>query len=105
MYRGIVVPCSVRLWLSQDSYVKLTGDSEKAGYQKLTELAADCIRSLALPEQTPVVVLFDRFFLCKTVVDAWGFSLHWSCEEEPSFLPGGQGKHKAKSCTICAKLP
>ena len=99
VYRGIVVPCSVRLWLSQDSYVKLTGDSEKAGYQKLTELAADCIRSLALPEQTPVVVLFDRFFLCKTVVDACnerGFHYIGAVKKNRVFYPEGKENIRQK---------
>ena len=93
VYRGVVVPCSVRLWLSQNSYVKLTGDTEKTNYRKLTELAADCIHSLTIPEQTPVVVLFDRFFLCKTVIDACnqrGFHYIGAVKKNRVFYPEGK---------------
>ena len=74
VYRGVVVPCAVRLWASKESCNKMNKnineESEKIQPLKLTELAADCIKKIRLPSSGKVIVLFDKFYLCDTVVAA-----------------------------------
>jgi SRSO17 transposase len=73
VYRGVVVPCAVRLWASKaycTKSQKQSNEHEPVEFKTLTELAADCIESIRLPSQGKVIVLFDSFYLCDTVAKA-----------------------------------
>jgi hypothetical protein len=73
VYRGVVIPCAVRLWASKeycDKSKKSNNKHETVEFKKLTELAADTITSVKLPPSGKAIVLFDRFYLCDTVVKA-----------------------------------
>jgi len=63
--RNITIPFGIKL------YVKVK-DSEELNieFKKLTELAAELIQSFTAPKGIPVIVLFDTFYLCPTVVKA-----------------------------------
>jgi SRSO17 transposase len=64
-YRGVTIPWASWLYIKKEHAAKL-----KVPFHKLTELAADAIRSARLPEKFRVTVLFDAFYLCPTVVNA-----------------------------------
>ena len=63
--RDITIPFGIRLYVKDK-------DSEELNieFKKLTELAAELIQSFTAPEGIPVIVLFDTFYLCPTVVKA-----------------------------------
>jgi SRSO17 transposase len=64
-YRGVTIPWASLLYIKKEHAAKL-----KVPFRKLTELAADAIRSACLPEKFHATVLFDAFYLCPTVVNA-----------------------------------
>jgi SRSO17 transposase len=74
IYRGVVIPCAVRLWAAQSCCAE--GIESEPGvpleFRKLTHLAADLIGELRqrLPEATQPVVLFDSYYLCPAVTQA-----------------------------------
>lgn len=65
MFRGVVLPWRFKLWLPED-YCR----NHRLRFQKLTEIAADMIRSFTPPARLKVRVLFDAFYLCKSVTAA-----------------------------------
>jgi len=79
-------------------YVKKQ-DTRKLGvpFRKVTELAAELIRTFEVPDGWNVVVLFDTFYLCQRVVNACrGKGLAWvSCLKSNRILDRGGRKLKA----------
>ena len=66
--------------------------------KKLTELAAEMIESLEVPEQTKVVVFFDKYFLAAKVLEACKnreFSYVGAVKSNRIFTPNGS-THKRK---------
>lgn len=64
--KGVIIPWGIKLHLKK-TWCKHEGRS----FKKLTELAAELIRSLpAFPEGVEVVVLFDSYYLCRAVIEA-----------------------------------
>jgi SRSO17 transposase len=63
--RNQVIPWGVRLYVKPEQ-AKTLGRP----FRKTTELAAQLIRELKAPAGVKVVVLFDAYYLCRTVVQA-----------------------------------
>jgi hypothetical protein len=64
-YRGITIPWGSWLYVKKEHSSKL-----HLPFRTLTELAAEAIRTAALPPEFTVTVLFDSFYLCSVVVSA-----------------------------------
>ena len=64
-YRGVTIPWGTALYLKDPDAKK-----EKVPFRKLTELAAEAIRTAELPKNLDVLVLFDCYYLCPVVVEA-----------------------------------
>jgi hypothetical protein len=64
-YRGVTIPWGSWLYVKKEHAAGL-----KIPFRKLTELAAEAIRSACLPAKFNVTVLFDAFYLCPKVADA-----------------------------------
>jgi SRSO17 transposase len=64
-YRGVTIPWGSWLYIKKEHAAKL-----EMPFQKLTELAAEAIRSASLPQSFHITVLFDAFYLCPEVVNA-----------------------------------
>lgn len=63
--RQHVIPWGIRLYVKQEACVALG-----IPFQKTTQLAAHLIREFNAPAGVKVVVLFDAYYLCPTVVKA-----------------------------------
>jgi len=63
--RGVTIPWGSWLYTKKEHTHKL-----KVPFRKLTELAAEAIRTACLPGKFRVTVLFDAFYLCPKVVNA-----------------------------------
>lgn len=63
--RGHCIPWAIHLYVKDKLCPKL-----KMPFRKLTQIAADMIRSVRLPGAPKVCVLFDSFHLCPTVTHA-----------------------------------
>ena len=73
VYRGVVIPHSIRLWLSKEVCKQLKEKDSSNRFGTMTELAADSVRSLP-SSLGNVTVVFNSYYLCKTVIEA--------CEEK-----------------------
>jgi SRSO17 transposase len=63
--RGQVIPMGIRLYVKQEQCGAL-----RRPFRKTTELAAQLIREFQAPTGGKVLVLFDAYYLCHTVVKA-----------------------------------
>jgi len=105
VYRGVVVPCAVRLWASKgycEKSKKGNNNHEHVDFKKLTELTAEVITSIGEVEAidvSKVIVLFDRFYLCDVVANACknnGFTYIGAVKENRNFFPDGRPNDKRK---------
>ena len=69
VYKGVAIPYATRLFLSDKVDPELSAKYHFGPRKKLTELAAEMIESHEVPEQTKVVVLFDKYFLAAKVLE------------------------------------
>ena len=101
-YRGVLIPCAVRLWAnkafcaaSQDE----RHDSDRIAFRTLTQLAADVIGAADLPKDCRVIALFDSYYLCPAVVKACA-ARSWDyisvAKKNRNFYPGGRTNDKRK---------
>ena len=110
VYRGVIVPCAVRLWASEDYCDKSKRASNKheaVEFKKLTELAAEAIESVQLPKGGKPIVLFDRFYLCDTVVNSCnnkGYTYIGAVKDNRNFYPDGRPNDKRKVGTYGANV-
>jgi SRSO17 transposase len=65
VFRDYVLPYGIRLYVKQAHCAAL-----ERPFRKTTELAAQLIREFTPPAGVKVVVLFDAYYLCRTVVQA-----------------------------------
>jgi DDE superfamily endonuclease len=65
VFRGYVIPLGIRLYIKNVQCPALS-----LPFQKTTELAAQLIREFKPPAGIKVMVLFDTYYLCRTVVQA-----------------------------------
>ena len=97
VYRGVVVPCAIRLWASKEYCAKSKKSNNKhehVDFKTLTELAAEAIETINVSN---VIVLFDKFYLCDTVVKSCknkGFTYVGAVKENRNFFPDGKPKDK-----------
>jgi hypothetical protein len=102
VYRGVVVPCAVRLWASKaycEKSKRNNNQHETVEFKTLTELAAEAIESVTLSSAEKVIVLFDKFYLCDTVVRSCenkGFTYVGAVKENRNFFPDGRPNDKRK---------
>ena len=64
-YHGITLPWGSWVYVKREHAKPLNVD-----FKKLTELAAEAIRTALLPPALRITVLFDAYYLCPTVVEA-----------------------------------
>ena len=98
VYKGVAVPYATRLFLSDKVYPELAAKYHLGSRKKLTELAAEMIESLEVPEQTKVVIFFDKYFLAAKVLEACKnreFSYVGAVKSNRIFTPNGS-THKRK---------
>jgi SRSO17 transposase len=97
VYRGTIVPCAIRLWASKaycEQSKQKSNAHERVEFKTLTELAAEAIETINVSN---VIVLFDRFYLCDTVVKSCenkGFTYIGAVKENRNFFPDGRPKDK-----------
>jgi hypothetical protein len=60
--RGITIPFAARLYVKKKDCPKL-----EVQFHKVTELAANIIKSFMVPKGLKTIVLFDTYYLCPTV--------------------------------------
>jgi SRSO17 transposase len=65
LFRGQVIPLGIRLYVKKAQCAAL-----ELPFRKTTELAAQLIREFQAPVGVQVLVLFDTYYLCPTVVKA-----------------------------------
>jgi SRSO17 transposase len=64
-FRGHTIPWGIRLYINKNDCRTL-----KRPFKKTTQLAAELIQEFTPPEGVRVLVLFDSYYLCPTVVKA-----------------------------------
>ena len=100
-FRGQTIPWGVRLYAKKDDCPKLG-----LPFRKTTELAAELIQEFTPPEGVRVVVLFDSYYLCKTVVKACrakGFRFAATLKANRNLFRGGR-KLKAGKYALAVEL-
>lgn len=102
-YRGVVIPCAVRLWASQSRCAEgleaAPGVSLK--FRKLTHLASDLVGELRghLVDATKVLALFDSYYLCPAVTQACEqarFHYLGVAKKNRNFAPDGRPHDRRK---------
>jgi SRSO17 transposase len=102
-YRGVVIPCAVRLWASQSRCAE--GLESTPGvplkFRKLTHLASDLVGELRghLVDATKVLVLFDSYYLCPAVTQACEqarFHYLGVAKKNRNFAPDGRPHDRRK---------
>ena len=86
--RGHTIPLGVRLYVKKEQAKGLG-----IPFRKLTELAADLIEAFTPPPGVKVIVLFDSYYLCKTVVKACrakGFGFASTLRANRNLVRGGR---------------
>lgn len=102
VYRGVVVPCAVKLWASRESCWKSQSEPEaidRLEFRTLTGMAADLIANLPLPEEAKPIVLFDSYYLCHEVAqacEARRFSYVGVAKKNRNFFPDGRPHDRRK---------
>ena len=109
IYRGVAVPCAVKLYAPKD-FCQDTQDGRVPGppveFCKLTEMAADMVRQLALPDGK-VIVLFDAYYLCPAVTEACrerSFRYVGVAKKNRNFWPDARRRDRRKLSRYGANL-
>ena len=102
VYRNVVIPYAVRLWASRSfckATQKLSHPCEPLIFHTLTELAAESVEQVALPEDARPIVLFDSYYLCPKVTKACenrGFRYVGVAKKNRNFAPDGRPNDKRR---------
>lgn len=102
VYRGVVLPCAVKLWASRRSCQESQAEPEsidRLEFRSLTGMAADVIMGLQLPEGARPIVLFDSFYLCHEVTQACeqrGWKYVGVAKKNRNFFPDGRPRDRRK---------
>ncbi len=109
-YRGVLIPCAVRLWASEEACAQSHKQrlvQDRIEFVKLTQLAADVIGEARLPEGCRVISLFDSYYLCPRVVTACQ-DRNWDyisvAKKNRNFYPAGNSKDQRKVGGYGAKV-
>jgi SRSO17 transposase len=107
VYRGVVIPYAVRLWMPKTFCAKTRQKSyegEPIEYRKLTEMAGEIIAHFPLRE---VTVLFDCYYLCPNVTracEAKKYHYVGVAKKNRNFFPDGRDRDKRKLATYGKNL-
>lgn len=107
VYRGVVIPYAVRLWMPKTFCAKTrqkSYDGEPVEYRKLTEMAGEIITRFPL---TKVTVLFDSYYLCPNVTracEAKQYHYVGVAKKNRNFFPDGRDRDKRKLATYGKNL-
>jgi hypothetical protein len=100
LYRGVLIPCAVRVWANKD-FCKTSQtewhEADRLDFVTLTQMAGDIISSAPLPKDSKVIALFDSYYLCPAVTKACASRL-WDfisvAKKNRNFYPGGRTNDK-----------
>jgi SRSO17 transposase len=102
VFRGVIIPYAVAVWASQACCAQTQSEPDAAdrlAFRKLTQLAADLLTSVTLPEGTRGLVLFDAYYLCAPVTAACQ-AAHWPfvsvAKKNRNFAPDGRPRDRRK---------
>jgi len=107
VYRGVVIPYAVRLWMPKTFCAKTQQKSyegEPIEYRKLTEMVGEIIAHFPL---TKVTVLFDSYYLCPNVTracEAKKYHYVGVAKKNRNFFPDGRDRDKRKLATYGKNL-
>jgi SRSO17 transposase len=106
VYRGVVLPYAVRLWMPKSCCATRQGadEGESVEYRKLTEMAGEIIADFPLPK---VTVLFDSYYLCPNVTracEAKKYHYVGVAKKNRNFFPDGRDRDKRKLATYGPNL-
>ena len=102
VYRGVVLPCAVKLWASRESCRKSRTESDpidRLQFRTLTGMAGDVVTALQLPEGVKPIVLFDSYYLCPVVTQACeqrGWKYVGVAKKNRNFSPDGRPRDRRK---------
>jgi SRSO17 transposase len=102
IYRGVVIPCAVGLWASEEfcsQTQKPSHPCEPLPFRKLTELAAKAIEQAVLPDRAKAIVVFDSYYLCPVVIracEARNFRYVGVAKKNRNFFPDGRPQDKRR---------
>jgi SRSO17 transposase len=102
VFRGVVIPFRISLWAPKpfcQASQREPNPADRIRFRKLTELAADAIDAVALPEGVKGIVLFDAYYLCPTVTQACqrnGFRYVGVAKKNRNFFPDGRPRDKRR---------
>jgi hypothetical protein len=102
VYRGVVLPCAVKLWASRDSCRQSQSEPDaidRLEFRTLTGMAADVVASLQLPPDARPIVLFDSYYLCHEVAQACeqrGWKYIGVAKKNRNFFPDGRPHDRRK---------
>lgn len=90
-YRGVTIPWGSWVYVKREHAKGL-----ELPFYKLTELAAEAIRTATLPQNLRITVLFDAYYLCPTVTEVcrkrrWHYI---GIGKSNRWFKVGSGKHK-----------
>ena len=102
VFRGVVIPFRVSLWAPKpfcQASQNQANPADRIPFRKLTELAAEAIDAVGLPEGVKGIVLFDAYYLCPTVTRACqrnGFRYVGVAKKNRKFFPDGRPADKRR---------
>ncbi len=102
VYRGVALPCAVRLWASRDACRKSRSEPDpidRLDFRTLTGMAADVVTGLQVPVGVRPIVLFDSYYLCHEVAQACdrrGWKYVGVAKKNRNFFPDGRPRDRRK---------
>lgn len=102
VYRGVVLPCAVKLWASRESCRQSKAEPDpidRLEFRTLTAMAAEVITELSLPQDASPIVLFDSYYLCHEVAqacEARGWKYVGVAKKNRNFFPDGRRRDRRK---------
>lgn len=102
VYRGVLLPCAVKLWASRESCRKSQSEHDpidRLNFRTLTGMAGDVVRTLELPTGARPIVLFDSYYLCQEVAQACeqrGLKYVGVAKKNRNFSPDGRPRDRRK---------
>ena len=101
-YRGVLIPCAVRLWANKPFCANSQNERHEAdriSFTTLTQMAGDVLSEAVLPKGCQVIALFDSYYLCPAVVkvcEARSWDYISVAKKNRNFYPGGRTNDKRK---------
>lgn len=102
VFRGVVIPYRISLWAPEEFCEESQSEPDPADrleFRKLTQLAADALDKVGLPQGVKGIALFDSYYLCPKVTkacDRQGFRWISVSKKNRNFAPDGRPRDKRK---------